>query len=194
MTKRYRFKQDIIRNLQGNDNDLVQQVQKPRLPFGYTETKVNGPTSAVDNHLATFDGITGTLIKDSEIAATTINTLTYAQTALAGDVALTLADTWYDGPAVTLAVGTWLLTGQVMFSTTVPGYYYQARLWNGTTTAVTNQLNTATGSIVAVSISQSCIVVVASGTPSWRMAGWSHTTGTKINATPYSNLCAIKIV
>lgn len=37
----------------------------------------------------------------------------YAAKALAADVTCTTAGTWYDGPSVTLAPGTWLLTGQL---------------------------------------------------------------------------------
>mgnify|MGYP001613687937 CR=1 FL=1 len=59
--------------------------------------------------------------------------LTTAAASLGVDVTMTLANTWYDGPSILLAAGTWYITGAITVQ--LPGTgVVTARLWDGTTT------------------------------------------------------------
>lgn len=66
-------------------------------------------------------------------AASTIS-LTNSSNALTGDVTMTNASTYYDGPSLTLAAGTWLLVGAIQVQITTSGGAVTAKLWDGTTT------------------------------------------------------------
>lgn len=79
--------------------------------------------------------------------------LTHTSNALASPVATTLANTWYDGPSVTLSAGTWLLDSTVSvqkgavtgttaisarLSTGTVHYCSSTQSWNTTASAVTS--------------------------------------------------------
>lgn len=59
--------------------------------------------------------------------------LTTASNYLSGDVSMPTGNTYVDGPTLTLAAGTWLLTGQVMVTRAGGGTNVTAKLWDGTT-------------------------------------------------------------
>lgn len=66
--------------------------------------------------------------------------LSYATAALAADVQLVTSNTFYDGPSVTLAAGTWLLNAQVQFQkTTTTASQVTVRLHDGVKTLADQQ-------------------------------------------------------
>lgn len=74
---------------------------------------------------------------------------------LSADVAMTLANTAYDGPSVTLTPGTWLLIGTVTVLGPAGASKLTAKLWDGTTVESSSEqaLDAATaGSITLVGI------------------------------------------
>lgn len=91
---------------------------------------------------------------------------------LAADVAMTSADTFYDGPALTLGVGTWL----VIATNTVQSdanaiMFVTSKLWNGTTEGgSTESALPAMGAGVKGIVSHTlhAIVAISSGTETWK--------------------------
>ena len=59
--------------------------------------------------------------------------LSFVEAALGADVAMTDADTWYDGPSVALSAGTWLLVGHVLYDGNGNANRVVGKLWDGTT-------------------------------------------------------------
>lgn len=60
--------------------------------------------------------------------------LTHAVASLGADVALTTAGTFYDGPSLSLAAGTWLALSVVEYLISSASSFLTSRLWDGTTT------------------------------------------------------------
>jgi hypothetical protein len=64
-------------------------------------------------------------------------TMTQYSNFLGADVTFSIANTFFDGPALTLAPGTWLLSGQVTASCDGGTQGFTAKLWDGTSTFAT---------------------------------------------------------
>jgi hypothetical protein len=79
---------------------------------------------------------------------------------------------YYDGPAVTLSVGTWLLQGTVSLDGNDASITHTAKLWDGTTVGASGHALTYGGAAGRKysSVALSCVVVVASGTPTWKIS------------------------
>jgi hypothetical protein len=130
--------------------------------------------------------------------------LSYLQSFLSADVMFAAANTFYDGPTVTLSAGTWWLSGRLMLLDPTGGSgIYSLKLWDGTTVATNYQISgPGTGSWLAPP-PLSAVVVVASGTPVWKVsAAWQGGAGanlikaagnTNISGNVASVMTAIKI-
>jgi uncharacterized protein YodC (DUF2158 family) len=124
--------------------------------------------------------------------------LTYQTNSLSADVALTSANTYYTGPSVTLSAGTWLITGGVTLYGSSGAY--TAKLWDGTSVSASRESKTGGGSQAATA-SLSGVVVIASGTPTWKISAVASSTGGIIKAacpdngagTNASTITAVKI-
>lgn len=67
--------------------------------------------------------------------------LTNANNKLSADVALTLADTFYDGPSISLAAGTWIVICQLTFGRSVAAVCeFTGRISDGTTHHASGQV------------------------------------------------------
>jgi hypothetical protein len=112
--------------------------------------------------------------------------------AVTADVTMSNANTYYDGPSLTLTAGTWLLVGTISieddaintdFSTT-------AKLWDGTNVESTSELSSmkhnATGFFGERTHTLMGIVSVSSNTV-WKISAASTLAGTIINATNSHN-------
>jgi hypothetical protein len=120
---------------------------------------------------------------------------------LSGDVTIVNSATFYDGPTVSLTVGTWLVQGTVTISDATAAGNQTAKLWDGTTVY-------ASGESMVPSVNGACAitlqaVIVVPSTISYKIScASSHgTSNAKIRAaTPSSGsgnnasrLSAIKI-
>lgn len=86
-------------------------------------------------------------------------------------VTMTNANQYYDGPAVTLSAGTWLLVGQIELRNVAAGIQdYTAKLWDGTTIKASGGTTLPSGAGFAGQIHLSAVVVIASGTPTWKIS------------------------
>lgn len=91
--------------------------------------------------------------------------LSYAEAALAANVSLTSSNTWYNGPAVTLGPGTWLLNAHVTHvrsATTAETVY--ARISDGTNHHASQQLYHASVSGTGVALYLTAVVTLATST------------------------------
>lgn len=107
--------------------------------------------------------------------------LTTSSAYLSADVAITVASTFYDGPSLTLAAGTWLLAGTVELVAGAAGTRtFTGKLWDGTTTiSKGKQSTTGTASALIVSLAFSAIVSPG-GSTTYKISCTSDTTGDKI--------------
>ena len=98
---------------------------------------------------------------------------------------MTNANQYYDGPAVVLSAGTWLLTGVVTLEGAGNSISIAAKLWNGTTTLAQAQALSYGGAAARdkCSVALVGIVVIASGTPTWKISCAGDGLSGKIKAT-----------
>lgn len=84
--------------------------------------------------ICTTAGTPGTWTTPFGIGGSEVGLGSASSNALSGDVTLTSANTFYDGPSLSLGAGSWLLIGQVLvLDTTAAGSKITAKLWDGTT-------------------------------------------------------------
>ena len=122
---------------------------------------------------------------------------------LSANVTMTSANTFYDGPQLTLGVGTWLLIGSVCLSTPAGSAATgSAKLWNGTTVAASgggSDANYTSGQDTTALVG---IAVIAAGTETWKVSCACDIAGKLILAAATINgagnnastLVAVKIV
>lgn len=91
---------------------------------------------------------------------------TTANNSISGDVAMTNAGSFYDGPSMALASGTWFVSGHVsMHGNAVGQGHFNAKMWNGTAAAyASGQETSAAASNDRRTISLSSVVAVPVGT------------------------------
>jgi hypothetical protein len=147
---------------------------------------------------------TATLWGKPDVTSSGGTTITYQQNQLAADVNLATANTYFDGPSVTLSAGTWLLIGSVLLdggggsATQVT-----SKLWDGTTVAASTETMVYGGGAYDNNPGPlTAVVVIASGTPTWKISCANNaSTASKIKAAASDNgagnnastLVAIKI-
>lgn len=122
-----------------------------------------------------------------QVGAKLTSGLSYLSATLGADVTMTTAGTFYDGPSVTLTVGTWDLDAVVAAKEAagIGTDSYYGKLWNGTTTVCAAEETVAIGKTQAMPFTG--VVVVASGTETWRVSMTSSRNGNKIGAAISAN-------
>ena len=91
--------------------------------------------------------------------------ITSAQANLSADVQMPTTGTWYDGPSITLAAGTWLVNSNVQFvRTATTATQWISRISNGTTHYASGQQYSASVSGNTVQINLSCIITLTGTT------------------------------
>jgi len=109
--------------------------------------------------------------------------ITYVENVLSADVTMTNANTYYDGPSISLTAGTWLITSNVTGYTTNANV--TAKLWDGSTVLASGELPCVTyANPVTISLSRG--VVVASPT-TYKVSVSSPASGGKIKAATVHN-------
>lgn len=126
---------------------------------------------------------------ETDLTAGGAASLSYVQNQLSADVAMASANTYYDGPAVTLSAGTWLLTGTVTHDGLANATLVTAKLWDGTTVAASCETlvyGGAAGRDMAA-LPLSAVVVIAAGTPTWKISVAANAVTTNIKAAAPEN-------
>ncbi len=149
--------------------------------YAALQTALNGGLTALRG------GTAGQFLKASDSThvewgeGPTIPVHTYSVNSLGADVSLASAGTWYDGPQLTLAAGTWLLVASLTIAampTTARGY--TGRIYDGSSSLVSVESGVAaeTTQSPALNLVLATVVVSAGGvtykaqvTPSGATAG-----------------------
>ena len=98
---------------------------------------------------------------------------------LLADVTMTIVNTWYSGPSVTLPVGTWQVIGNITVSGSTTGYG-DCRLYDGSTGVGAGNYQIIAGR--SSSAAAIAMVIVSSGTTSVTLQGHNNVTGGVIRA------------
>ena len=119
---------------------------------------------------------------------------------LAAQVVMTNANQYYDGPAVALTPGTWILTGTVTCEDpAVSGGVNTAQLWDGATVAASTSANNnpagnpsslSLAAVVVLAVAATWKISVAKAQPNGRISAAAAANGVGNNA---STLTAVQI-
>lgn len=110
----------------------TQQVNQMMAEIIATQTKIGTGASTPSG---TTNVLTATGTGTSAWAALPASSITTASADLSGDVSITPANTWVDGPSVSLAAGTWFIAAQGLLQNTAQNSMH-IRLYNSTDAAV----------------------------------------------------------
>lgn len=151
-----------------------------------TSTDIGTSVQAYDADLTSWAGVAPTSKQDTLVSGSTIKTingtsllgsgdivitggsggsLTSAEASLSADVALPTSNTWVDGPSLSLAAGTWLLTAHTTFwrtATTATTWF--SRITDGTNHHASGQLYTASVAGIGGVVALTAVVTLASTT------------------------------
>ena len=122
------------------------------MPVGGTTGQVLAKTSATDYATAWTTPSAG-------------GAITYAEAALDANVQLTSTGTFYDGPSVSLAAGTWLVLGYLTMTrnaTTLATY--TGRIVSGATTVASSQQTVVSANPHSANIALQAVVVLGATT------------------------------
>jgi len=155
------------------------------VPNSRVNVTISAPTQAsFDDHSARHEaGGADVLAIDAAAATGSLRTLGYgatkalsgaglttAEADLAADVSVAAADTWYDGPSVSLVAGTWFIVAHLqMVTADTNGGGLQAKLWNGTTVEASGEIGR--GQAIAALDVTLVGVVVLTATETWKISG-----------------------
>jgi len=184
--KQFKTHNTIDANSKKIVNLLTPTANKDAAPKDYVDGVVNVfktvSCPAGTNPVADNAGDTLTFLAGSDLVTITGNSATDSVSwnvdfspdseALAGDVAMTLANTFYDGPGLTLGVGKWLVvaTNTVQSDANVD-MFVTSKLWNGTAVGgATESVLPAMGAAVKGIVSHTihALVTISSGTETWK--------------------------
>lgn len=168
-------------------------IAGPTGPTGPTGVGATGPTGVgVTGATGPSGGPTGATGPVGATGATgaTGGGATVSENFLTGNVTMTSADTWYDGPSLTLAAGTYVLMGHIVVSSANTGVFFEARLYDGT-----NVLDSPEGYQVDSGQNLNMAVVgtvVLSGSTTVKIQAASHSASGTIKASAAFNGTANK--
>jgi len=113
--------------------------------------------------------------------------LPHATTRLAADVTMSTANTYYDGPSLSLGPGTWLILGTVeLYSASATTPQYTAKLWDGTTTYAVGQFEAPGSASNPIQINLHAIVSPV-GTTTYKVSAAASANSCLIKAAPLNN-------
>ncbi len=92
-------------------------------------TTINGSGGPANFVLPPNNGSLNQHLATDGAGNTSWNTHSSAQSQLSGNVAMTSANTAYDGPSVTLAAGTWFVSASILIQSTSTSAPVTAKLW-----------------------------------------------------------------
>ena len=112
------------------------------------------------------------------LAVAAVPALTAVSAALGGDVAMPVANTFYDGPSVTLSPGTWIVFAELL---QVGGASITTKLWDGASSVLSSSETTGPGS--GSPVFASLIGLVTLAVPAtYKVSAASSNTGGAIKA------------
>jgi hypothetical protein len=137
--------------------------------------------SGSDGQVLTADSTQTLGLRWATPAAASLST---ASAQLGADVTLGSANTYYDGPSVSLAAGTWLLVAALMVQNTSSASDFTGKLWDGTTVASSGQVSCASSYAGQLPL---CALVTPGSTTTYKVSVACSATGGKIKAAATNN-------
>lgn len=97
--------------------------------------------------------------------------ITNSEASLGGDVQMPTSNTWYDGPSLSLAAGTWLITGHITFwRTATTATIWFGRITDGTNHHASSQAYTPSVAGTGANVALTAIITLA-GTTTIKLQG-----------------------
>lgn len=97
--------------------------------------------------------------------------ITNSEASLGADVQLPVSSTWYDGPSLSLAAGTWLITGHISFwRTATTATIWFGRITDGTNHHASSQAYTTSVAGTGANVALTAIITLA-GTTTIKLQG-----------------------
>lgn len=140
--------------------------------------------------------LTGAATLDASAILTAASALVVTSNNITADVTMTTAGTYYDGPSLTPAAGTYLLYGHVTcLAVTNAARTIQGKLWDGTTVLANDVFNVPGTAAAGQGPMTFLGKVTTDGTKTYKVSCTSTVNGDKIvhNAQKGSYLFAVKI-
>jgi hypothetical protein len=120
-----------------------------------------------------------------EWATPASGSLTSQSADLGTGVTMVSANTYYDGPTITLAAGTWLIVGQVTIEDGAgTGGRNTAKLWDGTTVSSSLESSAPAGASIGMTLSG---IVAPTGSTTYKISAASSQASHTIRATAPTN-------
>lgn len=151
----------------------------------FTDITTNNASTSKHGYLKKLDNNAAHFMDGTGAWSTPSASLTTTEDILSGDVTMTNAATWYDGPSHSLTAGTYIIWGKVMLQlNNAAGSGMLARLSDGTTVYDASEMDLVAnnGQIVTVPLGP-CVVVLGSTTTVKIQGQDQARTGSKIKAT-----------
>lgn len=111
----------------------------------------------------------------------------YATAQLSGDVTMTNANTWYNGPSLSLGAGTWMLSGAALVLGTTVAQDIVVRISDGTNHYASAQFSHGNAVQHAAALSLPRVVVTLAATTTVKVQAASTAAGCSIKAATTSN-------
>lgn len=182
----------VLPTLSGGDQFRIRIDNEEMIVTGVSGNTLTGVTRGAEGTTGALHNIGATVTHNLTAGslANVISALSYEQAFLTGDVTLTSAGTFYDGPSISCVAGTWLVSGSVIVLNSSSGGNATAvaKLWDGTTAYKAGE-QTHTVDNASITFSFAAVVVLGS-TTTLKISVTHHTTsGTagKILATPLND-------
>jgi hypothetical protein len=161
-------------------------------PGTWTQLAGGSSTLAADTDVSLSSPTGGQVLGYSSALSKWVNqnqagvaaTQTSAQ--LGADVTMTSANTFYDGPTITVSPGTWLLVGEITGYTTVNSItQWTAKLWDGTNVVSSVQATQENDSSV-INLPLSALVTITT-TTTYKISAANSSAGATIKAATLNN-------
>ena len=131
----------------------------------YVYCITSGTLATLESYIQSYIAANVTSLVSSAVAAAFsayYPVLTNLAASLPSNVSMTTANTFYDGPSLTLTAGTWLIIGSLCLGNVLGAY--TVKLWNGTTVyGSSEEKDSGTSAAPVVQVSARAVVSLPSG-------------------------------
>lgn len=150
-----------------------------------TDVTTNNASTAAHGFLKKLSNVATEFMNGAGNWAVPAATLTTAEANLAADVSMATANTYYDGPSISLEAGTWFIVGVVTVNRAAGGAIFTAKLWDGTTVEASTEGQTGgANKLMPMPLAG---IVAPTGTTTYKISVASDTATTVMKAAALTN-------